>query len=156
VSSRKQLLLEVANLPWWSGLVLAGFAYVSLRYMVFALFPPSPAGQDIAREISNIAWPVALAFAGAAFVAAVWQFARGRFLIRQSDLETTMESQATRTQPRIDPTFARYADGEPPTCPKCEKPMVRRTAYQGPYTEEDFWACSNFPKCSGQRPLARF
>ena len=43
-----------------------------------------------------------------------------------------------------------------PNCPKCEKPMVRRTAQQGPYAAEDFWACSDFPKCSGQRPLARF
>ena len=156
MSRRKHLLLEVANLPWWSGLILAGFAYVLLRYTVFAIVPPGPGGEHIARAISNIAWLVALAFAGAAFVAALWQLARGRFLVRQSDLESTMESQATRTQPRIDPTFARYADGEPPTCPKCEKPMIRRTAQQGPYAEQDFWACSDFPRCRGTRPLARF
>ena len=156
MSRRKHLLREVVNLPWWSGLILAGFAYVGLRYMVFALFPPNPAGQDIARAISDLAWLVALGFAGAAFVAAGWQLAHGRFLVRQSDLETATESPATRTQPRIEPTFARYGDGEPPTCPKCEKPMVRRTAQQGPYAEQDFWACSNFPRCSGQRPLARF
>ncbi len=86
MSRRKHLLHEVADLPWWSGLILAGFAYVLLRFMVFAIFPPSPAGQGIARAVSNFAWLVTLAFVGAALVSAVRQFVRERLLDKQSGL----------------------------------------------------------------------
>lgn len=36
-----------------------------------------------------------------------------------------------------------------PNCPKCSKPMVRRTAQRGPNVGNEFWGCSDFPRCRG-------
>ena len=37
----------------------------------------------------------------------------------------------------------------PPKCPKCGSAMVLRTARTGANQGEQFWGCSNFPKCRG-------
>ena len=34
-----------------------------------------------------------------------------------------------------------------PGCPRCETPMVRRTARKGPHQGQQFWGCPRFPKC---------
>jgi len=34
-----------------------------------------------------------------------------------------------------------------PTCPKCNAPMVQRLAKKGPNAGQQFWGCSNYPKC---------
>jgi len=36
-----------------------------------------------------------------------------------------------------------------PECPKCEQPMVRRTARRGANAGRGFWGCSEFPRCRG-------
>ena len=36
-----------------------------------------------------------------------------------------------------------------PACPKCGESMVLRTAKSGSRTGQEFWGCSNFPKCRG-------
>ena len=36
-----------------------------------------------------------------------------------------------------------------PNCPKCGRPMVRRTARRGSNAGRDFWGCSEFPRCRG-------
>jgi restriction system protein len=36
-----------------------------------------------------------------------------------------------------------------PACPKCEKPMVLRTAKTGKKAGHQFWGCSNYPDCKG-------
>ena len=36
-----------------------------------------------------------------------------------------------------------------PNCPKCERPMVRRTARRGSNAGSDFWGCPDFPRCRG-------
>lgn len=35
------------------------------------------------------------------------------------------------------------------TCPKCGSAMVLRTAQKGPNAGQQFWGCSQFPKCRG-------
>jgi len=40
-----------------------------------------------------------------------------------------------------------------PACPKCGKPMLRRTARQGPKTGQPFWGCSGYPDCKGTLPV---
>lgn len=42
---------------------------------------------------------------------------------------------------------------EKPTCPRCGKPMLRRTARKGPRAGEPFWGCSAYPDCTGTRPM---
>ena len=36
-----------------------------------------------------------------------------------------------------------------PGCPKCDRPMVRRTARRGANAGHEFWGCSDFPRCRG-------
>jgi four helix bundle suffix protein len=43
-------------------------------------------------------------------------------------------------------------DPSAPNCPTCNKPMVRRTAKNGPKSGAEFWGCSAFPDCKGIRP----
>lgn len=53
------------------------------------------------------------------------------------------------TQTRIDcRREAASADGAP-CCPKCGKPMFRRTIQRGSKQGQQFWGCSDFPKCNG-------
>lgn len=40
-------------------------------------------------------------------------------------------------------------------CPKCGKPMLRRTAKTGTHSGEPFWGCSGYPKCKGIRPITQ-
>ncbi len=36
-----------------------------------------------------------------------------------------------------------------PNCPKCGRPMVRRTARRGANAGSEFWGCSEYPRCRG-------
>jgi hypothetical protein len=36
---------------------------------------------------------------------------------------------------------------QPPVCPRCEIPMVLRTAKQGTNAGQPFWGCANYPRC---------
>ncbi len=40
-----------------------------------------------------------------------------------------------------------------PTCPKCGAPMVLRTAKKGNNSGNQFYGCTNFPKCRGVKSL---
>jgi len=40
-----------------------------------------------------------------------------------------------------------------PACPLCGKPLVVRTARQGPKAGSQFWGCSGYPACKGTREL---
>jgi len=40
-----------------------------------------------------------------------------------------------------------------PECPKCNSPMVKRTARQGKNAGGQFWGCSRYPDCGGIRPI---
>ena len=41
-----------------------------------------------------------------------------------------------------------------PPCPRCDQPMLMRTARQGHTAGVAFWGCSRYPACRGNRPLA--
>jgi restriction system protein len=44
-----------------------------------------------------------------------------------------------------------YDNNTTPMCPKCGRPMVKRTARQGANAGNVFWGCSGFPGCRGIR-----
>jgi four helix bundle suffix protein len=54
---------------------------------------------------------------------------------------------AQRERDRTDPTE------RPPDCPRCGKPMRRRTARQGKNAGSQFWGCAGYPECKGIRPV---
>lgn len=41
-----------------------------------------------------------------------------------------------------------------PQCPRCQSPMVLRTAKRGANAGEKFWGCSTYPKCQGTLPVS--
>jgi restriction system protein len=41
-----------------------------------------------------------------------------------------------------------------PDCPKCNSPMVKRTARQGANAGGQFWGCTRFPECRGIRSIS--
>lgn len=43
---------------------------------------------------------------------------------------------------------------EPPDCPACSRPMVKRTARRGANAGSEFWGCIGYPACTGTRPAA--
>lgn len=40
-----------------------------------------------------------------------------------------------------------------PACPKCGSAMKRKTARQGANAGNEFWGCSQYPRCRGTRPF---
>ena len=40
-----------------------------------------------------------------------------------------------------------------PKCPKCGKPMIKRVAKRGLNAGNEFWSCSNYPRCDGTRNM---
>ncbi len=55
---------------------------------------------------------------------------------------------------------ARQVPGGPdappsPACPLCGKPMVQRTARQGPHAGQAFWGCAAYPDCRGTRTMEK-
>lgn len=47
---------------------------------------------------------------------------------------------------------ASHKDGAP-SCPKCGKPMLKRMQNKGQMQGRQFWGCSDYPHCTGTRPL---
>jgi restriction system protein len=45
------------------------------------------------------------------------------------------------------PDSSSLAEKRAPTCPKCQSPMVMRTAKKGSNVGGSFWGCSQFPRC---------
>lgn len=57
------------------------------------------------------------------------------------------------TQERLASRTLKAAEDNAPTCPVCGKTMVKRVAKRGMNTGHEFWSCSDFPACTGTRPI---
>ncbi len=57
-----------------------------------------------------------------------------------------LEHQAEKSSPPAKPEVEIKSSGIP-NCPKCKNEMVLRTAKSGKNKGNQFWGCSNFPKC---------
>ena len=51
----------------------------------------------------------------------------------------------------LDPPDERASRIETPSCPRCQAPMVMRTARRGQHAGGEFWGCPKFPSCKGMR-----
>jgi DNA topoisomerase-1 len=76
-------------------------------------------------------------------------------LFGESIVQATLSASAPKPKPANAPR-QRTAQAKPapttsanaPLCPKCGKPLVKRTSARG-----DFWGCSGFPNCRFTQPL---
>lgn len=55
------------------------------------------------------------------------------------------------TQARIELRKEQAAAEGAPACPQCGKPMLLRTIMRGNRQGQQFWGCTDYPKCSGTR-----
>lgn len=55
------------------------------------------------------------------------------------------------TQERIESRKELASAEGAPVCPQCGKPMLRRTIQRGSRQGQQFWGCSDYPKCNGTR-----
>ena len=56
------------------------------------------------------------------------------------------DNRATEQASNAAPQAAKTAA---PSCPKCTQPMVRHTARKGANAGQEFWGCSDYPRCRG-------
>lgn len=83
-------------------------------------------------------------------------FAEGRSirLVDARKLRSLIDSDASAPVVAYRPEPARSAEpatDSAPACPKCGKPMIRRTAKTGANAGKAFWGCSTYPACRGIR-----
>ena len=57
------------------------------------------------------------------------------------------------TEERLEARKNQASSSGTPTCPKCGKPMFRRTQKKGQMQGREFWGCSDYPRCNGIRPI---
>lgn len=55
------------------------------------------------------------------------------------------------TQTRLETRREQAASEGSPNCPLCGKPMLKRTIQRGSKQGQQFWGCSDYPKCNGTR-----
>lgn len=65
-------------------------------------------------------------------------------LIGEKELMQMLETADWKSNPSI----VAILDDTRKTCPKCESEMVQRTAKKGGNVGQQFWGCSQYPRCS--------
>lgn len=55
------------------------------------------------------------------------------------------------TQSRLGERRRQAAADGAPACPQCGKPMLRRTIQRGTKQGQQFWGCSDYPRCTGTK-----
>jgi four helix bundle suffix protein len=73
------------------------------------------------------------------------QLAAARIQHRQQQNRTNRTDQSDQSDTELRPPS--------PKCGLCGKPLVVRTARQGPRAGSQFWGCSAYPECKGTQPL---
>lgn len=57
------------------------------------------------------------------------------------------------TADRLAAKIEQQKEANAPACPQCGKPMIRRVAKKGINSGNEFWSCSEYPKCFGTRSI---
>jgi hypothetical protein len=120
-----------ALIPWWVGGILAAITYVLLN--AYASTPtqmPTP-GQPVLSHHTFLK-----------LLASVLQYV----------LPLVMLAGAVASAISRRKRFTSGGMGSP-TCPSCRGAMIRRMAKRGEKAGEEFWGCSNFPRCKGTRDI---
>lgn len=68
-------------------------------------------------------------------------------LLGETEVMTMIEEARLHGGPATATRLDALLSGADRHCPKCEAPMVERTAARGPRAGERFWGCSTYPRC---------
>lgn len=63
--------------------------------------------------------------------------------------ESARQPKPDRSAERAPGSDTGSANDAAPSCPRCARVMVRRTAKKGANTGQQFWGCSDYPRCRG-------
>ena len=88
--AKPNLLKDIAELPWWGGVLLAGLVWIGLRYVLPVLFFRS--GSQIAVGLAPVSHSVAPIVAGLCLAAAAMSWWRGHDRRRLHDSRTDLAS----------------------------------------------------------------
>ena len=72
----------------------------------------------------------------------------GIIIVNETELAKLLEA----TDARFDPAVTSLLHDKRKLCPKCEKPMVLRTARKGAGAGTQFWGCTRYPACHYTMP----
>ena len=78
----------------------------------------------------------------------------------QSQIKTQLESfkanggfTENMTLERLEARKTQLSKEKAPSCPICGQPMLKRMQKKGQMQGREFWGCSDYPKCTGIRPI---
>ncbi|MHB1014415.1 MAG: topoisomerase DNA-binding C4 zinc finger domain-containing protein [Desulfurivibrionaceae bacterium] len=144
-------LVEIASkLPWQVGLALAAASYLALHAVAgITVDHPANAGTTGTYVIKQFGVTFAaigqMIFPFCFLVGAGWSFfkqgqngAPAAQPLGKKNLPQQTVTDTPRPNKEASPT---------PLCPKCNNPMVKRTAKKGANAGKEFWGCSQYPRC---------
>lgn len=88
---------------------------------------------------------------GAIFVTSGSFTADAQNWVTDKNFQLVAGEQISQLIPSVRPTVARHPN--PPTCRRCGRQMVQRTARRGMHAGESFWGCSGYPDCKQTEPI---
>lgn len=169
----EDLIEATALLPWWACLTLAVAFWFLFGWLASRPLPvPDPKQmQTIMVGAVTRGWATAAQFGlplicvmaailsgatrwkkwqKAASSAQAWPFAPAKGSTRS----TARPTAHAPSSPPPTPRSARMASsgvpaGEAPSCPRCGRSMLRKTAKRGASAGSSFWGCAGYPQCKG-------
>lgn len=119
-------------------------------------------GVEVVRELYGV-----MAARGAAggfvvtsgqFTDVATQFAQGRNMKLMDGpilLKLIQHAKSSRSAPSpvVSGKTTPNTEWVAPSCPRCSKTMVRRSAKKGAHAGQAFWGCVAYPSCKGIRPI---
>ncbi len=78
-------------------------------------------------------------------------FAAGRHIQLIDGPQLQAMIRTARAQTPVPASAQMTPQAQPPSCPKCQAPMVMRTARTGTNAGSQFWGCTRYPACRGTR-----
>ena len=132
----ESILNLLVECPWWVSVLVAGFAFVFLKFIFPTIHFPGMAVNAFTKGLSSAAPFVALVLLLPAPIAALNSWLKRRRGGYCKGLEKFPMEMAPAQ-----------------VCPKCGSDLVVKTANKGNSPGQRFWGCSKFPQCRFTKPF---
>lgn len=157
-SAFEDIILLIAKLPWWAGLLIAFISYLWLHSIASKPIPtPVPGIQHMGDMVASQMWHT-FAFFLQYIIPICSLIGAGISAYYKATNKTSnkeiKESPSRRTYSQTNKSENSRQSQSTPECPQCGSAMVERTAKKGRNAGESFWGCAGYPKCKGTRASA--